>query len=478
MAAKVFGRKSLTDRNSTFESDAALFAAIVANSTDAIISKSLIGVVETWNPAAEKLFGWTSGEIIGASISRIIPESRVHEETAILERIRAGETVPRFRTERVSKSGELIPISVTVSPVRAADGTVTGASKIANDLREQNRLVSDLRQQTDQFTALANNIPQMTWLADESGYIYWYNQRWYDYTGTTLEHMQGWGWRDVHHPDHVDRVVERIQRSWDTGEVWEDTFPLRRKDGVFRWFLSRAAPLKDESGEIVLWCGSNTDITEELESREHIALLMREVNHRSRNMLAVMQAMIKRARYSEVDDLSNALLDRIAALKSNQEILDGGDWTGALIANVVRSQLEHLGPLQERISIQGDERLVIDTRCAEALGLAIHELATNAEKYGALSGRDGEVAIVWQQRDNDEGSSRLYCSWMESGGPPVSRPAKSGFGTVLIERNIETVFGADVALDYAEAGFRWAFSAPAENCLIDKIERMHIHSYL
>ena len=147
MAAKVFGRKSLTDRNSTFESDAALFAAIVANSTDAIISKSLDGVVETWNPAAEKLFGWTSGEIIGASISRIIPESRVHEETAILERIRAGETVPRFRTERVSKSGELIPISVTVSPVRAADGTVTGASKIANDLREQNRLVSDLRQQ-------------------------------------------------------------------------------------------------------------------------------------------------------------------------------------------------------------------------------------------------------------------------------------------------------------------------------------------
>ena len=93
--------------------------------------------------------------------------------------------------------------------------------------------------------AALDSIPQLAWMADQAGWIFWYNRRWYDYTGTTLEEMQGWGWRKVHHPEHVDRVVERIQRSWETGEPWEDTFPLRGTDGKYRWFLSRALPLRD-----------------------------------------------------------------------------------------------------------------------------------------------------------------------------------------------------------------------------------------
>ena len=106
-----------------------------------------------------------------------------------------------------------------------------------------------LRESEDRFRMLADNISQFAWTADAKGWIYWYNQRWYDYTGTTLEEMQGWGWKKVHHPDHVDRVVERVQRSWDTGEPWEDTFPLRGKDGEYRWFLSRALPIRDERGQ-------------------------------------------------------------------------------------------------------------------------------------------------------------------------------------------------------------------------------------
>ena len=122
--------------------------------------------------------------------------------------------------------------------------------------------VTERRLRDEQFRALAESIPQLAWMADASGSIYWYNQRWYEFTGTTLEQMQGWGWKQVHHPDHVDHVVKRIQHSWNTGEPWEDTFPLRGRDGRYRWFLSRAQPIRDADGNVVRWFGTNTDIKE------------------------------------------------------------------------------------------------------------------------------------------------------------------------------------------------------------------------
>ena len=134
----------------------------------------------------------------------------------------------------------------------------------ATDVRKQAaRAESETREQ--QFRTLANSIPQLAWMANQEGYIFWYNDRWYDYTGTTLEEMEGWGWRKVHHPDEVERVVERIKVAFATGEPWEDTFPLRGKNGEYRWFLSRALPIKDADGKVVRWFGTNTDITEHRE---------------------------------------------------------------------------------------------------------------------------------------------------------------------------------------------------------------------
>ena len=98
------------------------------------------------------------------------------------------------------------------------------------------------------FQMLANSIPQLAWMTRPDGWIFWYNQRWFDYTGTTFEDMQGWGWRRVHHPDHVERVVEKIKTAFETGEPWEDLFPLLGRDGQYRWFLSRAVPIRNEAG--------------------------------------------------------------------------------------------------------------------------------------------------------------------------------------------------------------------------------------
>ncbi len=130
------------------------------------------------------------------------------------------------------------------------------------DVEDLRRVEAELRAREEQFRALAESLPQLAWMADRSGNVYWYNHRWYDYTGTSLDQMRGWGWRTVHHPDHVERVAARIQRAWDTGEPWEDHFPLRGKDGRYRWFLSRAVPIRDATGEVDRWLGTNTDITE------------------------------------------------------------------------------------------------------------------------------------------------------------------------------------------------------------------------
>ncbi len=128
--------------------------------------------------------------------------------------------------------------------------------------RERLRAEAALRESESRFHDLANHIPQLAWMADATGSIFWYNQRWFDYTGTTFEEMQGWGWKSVHHADYVEQVVERFRHAIENVSPWEDTFPLRGKDGEYRWFLSRAHPILDEKGQVLRWFGTNTDVTE------------------------------------------------------------------------------------------------------------------------------------------------------------------------------------------------------------------------
>ena len=126
----------------------------------------------------------------------------------------------------------------------------------------------ELQESETQFRTLANSIPQLAWMADPGGAVFWYNQRWYDYTGTTFEEIKGWGWHRLHHPEHVTRVVQGLQHSWDTGEPWEDTFPLRGKDGEYRWFLSRAVPVFDSHGKLTRWFGTCTDVSRQMAAEE------------------------------------------------------------------------------------------------------------------------------------------------------------------------------------------------------------------
>jgi PAS domain S-box-containing protein len=154
--------------------------------------------------------------------------------------------------------------------------TVAGWS-VQRDISGRILAEEALREGEERFRTLANNISQLAWMADEKGYIFWYNQRWFEYTGATLEEMAGWGWQKVHHPDHVQQVVAKISKCFQIGEVWEDTFPLRGRDGNYCWFLSQAVPIRDPEGKVLRWFGTNTDITERKQSEEHLVKTVGEL---------------------------------------------------------------------------------------------------------------------------------------------------------------------------------------------------------
>ena len=131
------------------------------------------------------------------------------------------------------------------------------------DITERKHALKKLEESEEKFSTLVENMENLAWLADGDGLIYWYNKRWYDYTGTTLEEMKGWGWQKVHHPDHVDRVLNFVKEAWYKNESFELTFPLLGADGEYKWFLTRAYPIADEKGKVIRWIGTNTDITEQ-----------------------------------------------------------------------------------------------------------------------------------------------------------------------------------------------------------------------
>jgi PAS domain S-box-containing protein len=426
------------------------YEALVESSDDAIVAKDTNGIVISWNPAAERLFGWTAAEMVGQSIRRLLPEDRQHEEDRILARIRNGEKVGQFFTKRVHKDGHLLDISVAVSPVRDAAGTIVGASKIARDVGDYVRAQERLRESEERFRMLAENISQFAWIAQPGGDISWYNQRWYDYTGTTLEEMNGWGWRAVHHPDHVQHVEQSWRAALASGEDWEDIFPLRSHAGEWRWFLSRAKPIRDHAGEIVCWFGTNTDITDQREQAEQIRLLLMEVNHRSKNMLSTIQSLARRSAPDDQGFLQR-FEDRVRSLAVNQDILIARAWREVPAEELVRRQLAFIEEAEGEIVIEGPE-LALAPRTAEVIGMALHELATNSLKYGALAASEGQVHIGWSRREDGTG---LVFWWRETGGPEVHEPSNTGFGTTLIRDVPRHNLEAEVDLRFHPAGLCW-----------------------
>lgn len=264
------------------QTEAALIrlASIVESSEDAIISKDLNSTVTSWNRGAEKIFGYTAGEMVGASIMRLIPADRQDEENQILDQVKRGKSVEHFDTLRQTKDGRLINISVTASPIKDAAGKVTGVSKVARDITERMRAERALRQSEAEFRTLAETMPQIVWATRADGGNIYFNQHWIDYTGMTLEESLGDGWNKPFHPEDRQRAWNAWQAAVAGASEYSLECRLRRADGVYRWWWIMGAPFRAADGSVLKWFGTCTDVNERRQAEEKIQRLNGELEQR------------------------------------------------------------------------------------------------------------------------------------------------------------------------------------------------------
>ncbi|WP_374332825.1 PAS domain-containing protein [Aestuariivirga sp.] len=271
-------------------------------------------------------------------------------------------------------------------------------------------------------------------------------------------------WPTIHPEDgpRVRAVIAEAAAAGTLGRVDTEYRIYRASDGALRWVNVALDIISDGRGPYRV-IGTAQDITERKEAEEHAQLLMREINHRSKNLLAVVQSIAHQmARNSDLETFPQRFAERLASLASSQDLLVKNNWRGVPLDKLIASQLSHYKHLLgSRIHLDGED-LRIAPATAQNIGMALHELATNAAKYGALSDDRGEVVIAWDAAADD---GQFSLSWTERNGPPVAPPEHRGLGSFILTRMFRHALGGEVTQEFPPEGLRWSIRAPAASIL-------------
>jgi PAS domain S-box-containing protein len=430
----------------------ARLAAIVGSSDDAIIGKDLNGIITDWNSAAEELFGYMAEEVVGRHISVIAPPGREIEMAAIIERISNSERVYHFETQRRHKDGHLVDISLTVSPIHDQEGRVVGASKIARDIGEEKRG----RAQRGLLAAIVNSSDDAIISKDLDGVVTSWNAAAERLFGYSADEMIGKPISIIAAPgreEDMRAILERIRR----GERVEHYETQRRhRDGSIKDISLTVSPIYDGRGRIIGASKISRDISERRLAEQRLRLLMSELDHRAKNVLAVAQAILRLTRADTLPDFITAVEGRIKALARVHSQVAENRWEGAELRTLATSGLETFGDPEGRAAVEGP-RVWVSPAAAQVIGILLHELATNAAKHGALSTAEGSVNLRWWL----DAAGDLRLAWAERNGPLVSTPSRRSFGTQVIERNIPDQLGGTANVRWLPLGLICEFAVPA-----------------
>lgn len=304
-----------------------------------------------------------------------------------------------------------------------------------------------LRESEDHYRHAVELNPQVSWTARPDGRLDRVAQRWHDWTGTT---GLGSSWGDAVHPDDLASSIEAWSLSCRTGIPYEIEHRIRMRSGHYRWMRSRAYPRYRPDGAIVAWYGTTEDIDEERQADERQQLLIRELHHRVKNTLSTVQAVMgSTARTSAtIGQFQEAFSARLASLARTHSLLTSDIRQRVGFRHLLEAELE---PYTEgdRVSLSGPD-IDLPSDIAVPLGMAIHELTTNAVKYGALSSRSGRLVITWTRRRAS--AAVMGWTWREQGGPTVAPPRHEGFGSKLLQRVLKQQIGADLRFDFLPTG--------------------------
>lgn len=326
---------------------------------------------------------------------------------------------------------------------------------------EAERREAALRESEERYRALVRTSAAVEWRATADGALM-EAPLWAAYTGQPAEAHRGRGWLDMVHPE--DRA--EAHRVWEEAHVTGAPVDIEYRvfhaaSGDYRWVHESGVPLRDPDGSIREWVGAVTDVHERRRGEERQKLLLNELNHRVKNTLAIVQAIVfqtMRATPNAGEALTRVQA-RLMALSGRHDLLNATSWAGASLRELIEAELAPYRGRDGGKAVLEGPHVDLDAKTALALGLVVHELATNAAKYGALSSPEGRVEVRWRMRGEAAGP-RLDIDWIERDGPPVSAPEGAGFGTRLIERSVTGELSGEVECHYSETGFRCRLSLP------------------
>ncbi|MDB5406562.1 MAG: hypothetical protein JWL84_1474 [Rhodospirillales bacterium] len=437
---------------------------MLAQVSDAIIAVDGDERITYLNAAAERLYGFDGPRALGRTLTTIFksrwlhPQDEAAARTALQER---GEW--RGENVHVRHDGHELNVESSITVLRGIDGLPTGQLAVIRDVteRKQNEdrvLVSEIRYRR-LFEAAHDGV-----LVLDAGThrIIDANPFMTQMLGYPRDQLIGKELfeigllRDDAASQEMFRNLERAE------QVRYESLPLESPGGRHQT-VEVVANLYEENGRPVIQCNIR-DITERRRSEEHVKLLMAEVNHRAKNLLAVVQAVAyQTAKHGDPATFADRLSERIGGLAAGQDLLVKSEWKGVEVCELVEAQLAHFKELIGRRVVLDGPPAQLTPQAAQGIGMALHELATNAVKYGALSNGEGRVRIVW--KIIADSTPAFSISWLEDGGPKVAAPGRKGFGQIVIGRMAEAAVQGVAAITYGESGLSWNLSAPLEDTL-------------
>jgi PAS domain S-box-containing protein len=416
------------------------------------------------NAAFCDFVGYSEEELRNLTVWDIThPEERDRDREPVRSMI-SGES-PGFDVEKryIRKDGTSVWAHTTVNLIRDKSGYPVRNFAVVQDIDERKRAEFALRESNDRLQ-IALNVAQLgSYLYDPRRRVFSGDPRCqeiFDFSTNeaTIEEIM-----KLVHPDDVEIVQANLTAALDPVDPKRSAteFRLWRKDGKVRWVETLGLAYFEGDGRerrAVTFVGTLQDITERKEREEKEHLLMREINHRAKNMLSVVGSIAHQTATRNPEDFVEGLSERIQALSTNQDLLIRNEWHGVGVEDLVHAQLAHFVDLiGSRIAMRGPP-LLLKPASSQAIGLALHELAANAGKYGALSTDTGRVDVAWQ---TDDGTFDM--SWTETDGPPASKPKRRGFGTLMMKAMLERSVCGTVDLDYPHSGAIWRLTCPVAN---------------
>ncbi len=412
------------------------------------------------NPALADINGAPVEQHIGRSAWDIVPDLRPSVEPKFRQVLATGEIVQCEITGETAKApGVKRYWNERYYPLKGSDGRVHAIGAVVDEITEQKLAEERLRASQERLRLMFETDAVGILMFDKaSGRLIEANDHFLRLTGYSAAEVAGGNltWMLMTPAEHHAVSESQMAQLTSTGRIGPYEKEYLLKDGRRSWMMFAGRDLGD--GTVVEFA---MDIADRKRAEAQLRLLMREVNHRSKNMLSLVQAIARQTAASEPATFADRFSARLQALAACQDLLVSNEWQGVDLRQLVRSQLAHFTDLiGTRILVEGAP-VKVSTAAAQTLGMALYELATNAGKYGALSNATGQVRIDWRVEEAGCGGEGFRISWHESGGPAVSVPKRRGFGSTVVDSIVRTSLEAEVRLDYPDTGVVWKLRCPA-----------------